>query len=70
MCQVNGLEAFNGESAPMSKKHFEALAEAIASIGDEKARDEAALAVASVCSEFNSNFNRGRFLRACGVVRE
>jgi hypothetical protein len=51
----------------MSKKHFNALAQSIACIADAKARKEAALAVASVCAGFNGRFDRGRFLRACGV---
>jgi len=51
----------------MSKKHFTALAERIAGIADLRARKEAALAVADVCAGFNGLFDRGRFLRACGV---
>jgi hypothetical protein len=51
----------------MSKKHFRALADAIASIADKRERERAARLVADVCIGFNGRFDRGRFLRACGV---
>jgi hypothetical protein len=51
----------------MSKKHFNALAARIACIADSKVREEVACAIAGVCADFNGRFDRGRFLRACGV---
>jgi len=51
----------------MSKKHFRALADAIASIDNSEERGRAARAVADVCAGFNELFDRGRFLRACNV---
>ncbi|MEN6367737.1 MAG: hypothetical protein ABFC88_13075 [Thermoguttaceae bacterium] len=51
----------------MSKKHFIALAAEISAIVNPKARRAAALAVCSACARFNGRFDRGRFLRACGV---
>ncbi len=51
----------------MSKKHFRALADAIASIADSTERERAARLVADVCIGFNGRFDRGRFYRACGV---
>jgi hypothetical protein len=51
----------------MSKKHFRALADAIANIADKTERERAARLVADVCIGFNGRFDRGRFLRACGV---
>jgi hypothetical protein len=50
----------------MSRKHFVALAAAIAAIENKKARCIAAERVADACRQFNSRFNRERFLRACG----
>jgi hypothetical protein len=52
----------------MSKKHFRALADAIANIADKTERERAARLVADVCIGFNGRFDRGRFLRACGVA--
>ncbi len=57
-------------TASMSKKHFDALAAAIkAEYYAEEAvdRNRTALLLASVCARFNPNFNRARFLKACGV---
>ena len=51
----------------MSKKHFVALAKKIACIEDSEVRKEVASAVADVCADCNDRFDRGRFLRACGV---
>lgn len=51
----------------MTKKHFEALARAIAAIDDEKSRRDAAIAVMNACALFNPQFDAGRFLVACGV---
>lgn len=51
----------------MSRKHFVALAETIARIENNEVREQTARAVASVCAECNGRFDRGRFLRACGV---
>ena len=51
----------------MSKKHFRALADAIANIADNVERERAARLVADVCIGFNGRFDRGRFYRACNV---
>jgi hypothetical protein len=59
----------------MSKKHFETIAAALANskpfFGSPSNRryeqwQRDVLAMADVCSEFNNNFNRSRFLSACG----
>jgi hypothetical protein len=53
----------------MSKKHFEALARALAKIrpanGEKITWEEVIRAVANVCIEFNPRFNMDRFLDAC-----
>ena len=51
----------------MSKKHFQALADAIACIENAEERERAAKLVADVCIGFNGRFDRGRFYGACGV---
>jgi hypothetical protein len=65
----------------MSKKHFEALAAALKearpftkgyNTPDQVGAvllpwEESCLAVAGVCARFNPNFDRARFLKACGV---
>jgi len=62
----------------MSKKHFEALAAALQAnraveggMGFYKFSEEQWLdgvgRVADVCASFNPNFDRARFLKACGV---
>lgn len=60
----------------MSKKHFEALAAALNGVGplSEDTTSKQAIqwlsdvdAVADVCASFNPNFDRARFLQACGV---
>ena len=51
----------------MSKKHFIALAAALACIENDEERARAANAVADVCAGCNGLFDRGRFLRACRV---
>lgn len=51
----------------MSKKHFEALAKRIAQIADLEARRQAAEAVADVAATMNGQFDRARFLAACGL---
>jgi len=51
----------------MTKKHFRAFADAIANIDDRTERERVASLVANVCRQFNSRFDRERFLRACGV---
>ena len=59
---------FQQGASTMSKKHFRALADAIANIADKTERERAARLVADVCIGFNGRFDRGRFLRACGVA--
>jgi len=52
----------------MSRKHFITLAQKISEIQDVQARRIAAEAVADACAEHNNQFNRQRFLEACGVI--
>ena len=51
----------------MSKQHFEAFARAIREIANKGERKRTAETVAKVCQRFNGGFDKGRFLRACGV---
>ncbi len=51
----------------MSRKHFIALAYAIAGITNKAERRHAALLIADVCQGFNDNFDRELFLLACNV---
>jgi hypothetical protein len=51
----------------MTKKHFNALAEAIREIARAEERKRAAETVAEVCRRFNGRFDAGRFFRACNV---
>lgn len=55
----------------MSRKHFEALAAALSAsahrFDSEHDRVVAAETVADTCAHFNPNFDRARFLKACGV---
>jgi len=63
----------------MTKKHFKAIAAAVAQARDEAepapgeygdpvaAIDTLAHALADVCRQTNPNFDRARFLSACGV---
>ena len=60
-------------SASMTRKHFEALAAALRNShieGDPSYIDQWIVdcqAVAEICARFNPNFDRARFLAACGV---
>ena len=49
----------------MTRRHFQALADAIAEIEDETTRRVAACAIARVCRSFNPRFDRERFMAAC-----
>jgi hypothetical protein len=51
----------------MTRKHFEAMADAIRCIPDPAERREQAEALARHCQRANPLFNRVRFLKACGV---
>lgn len=51
----------------MTRKHFMALAAAIADIRDEHSRHDIARAVAIVCRTLNSNFDADRFYVAANV---
>jgi len=57
-----------GDFAPMSRKHFNAIAAAIAEIRNAAERKRVAELLATVCAAFNSQFDRARFFRACGVA--
>lgn len=52
----------------MSRKHFIALAAAVATIADMDNRRTVAELLAAVCAAANSRFNRQRFYAACGVT--
>jgi hypothetical protein len=49
----------------MTRKHFQAIADVIATIESKKVREEVAKDMAYAVGRFNSNFNRQRFLDAC-----
>lgn len=56
----------------MTRQHFALIAETIAGLEDshvigEREREFIAARFASQLSNTNPNFNRARFLRACGV---
>ena len=56
----------------MTKKHFEALAAELMHRAPEGKQARfgwivAVCAVSDVCARFNPNFDRARFLAACGV---
>lgn len=52
----------------MSRKHFVALATAVAAIADSANRRNVAELLAAVCAAANPRFNRQRFYRACNVA--
>jgi len=50
----------------MTQKHFQALAHAIRyECKNDEERERMAKIIGDVCAEFNSNFKRERFRRAC-----
>lgn len=51
----------------MSRKDFQLIADAIATIQDPNARKVAAIALADRLPDANPRFQRGRFLAACEV---
>ncbi len=51
----------------MSRKHFRALAEAIAGIECPDERKRMALLIGNVCARCNGNFNWSMWYNACGV---
>lgn len=53
----------------MTRKHFQAFADAIKAISDTKERATVAEFVANVCADQNPRFNRSRFMAACEVNR-
>lgn len=53
----------------MTRKHFSAMAKAIADTPmDEPVRKALARELAAICATTNPNFDRARFLAACGVT--
>jgi hypothetical protein len=52
----------------MSKKHFEVLAAAIATIETMENRLTVAQKVAEVCKTANPKFHYGMFMKACGIT--
>lgn len=51
----------------MSRKHFQALADAIKTIESAEERRRVAELVARVCASQNQHFSYSRFYAACGV---
>ena len=56
----------------MTKKHFEAFASQIAAdlrnnVATKEQAEYAANIVAAVANQFNSRFDRARFMKACGL---
>ena len=51
----------------MTRKHFEALAAAIAEISDDDERRRTANLIADVCQGFSVLFDKRRFYTACNV---
>lgn len=54
-------------SGTMQHRHFAAIASILAGMPDEDGRDCASRLFACELSRTNPNFNRARFLKACGV---
>jgi len=52
----------------MTRKHFKALAEAIATIKNKTERERVAVLIAGVCRDSNPNFNSGVFYKACQLT--
>lgn len=57
----------------MTKRHFEAIARAIASQRTavqvrEQTRAQLAIAISSELGKFNDHFDAGRFLKACDLT--
>lgn len=52
----------------MTRKDFEAIAQAIAKIEDLDTRVMIAEAMARTCAQANPRFNMSKFYEACGVV--
>ena len=49
----------------MTRKHFKALADAIANLSDNPTKMEVISAIAGACRHFNSRFDWGKFTDAC-----
>ena len=49
----------------MTRKHFRALAEAIAQIKDDEDKENTANSIGQVCAEQNKLFDWSRWLKAC-----
>jgi hypothetical protein len=52
----------------MTRQHFRAVARVIAAIEDPGVRRRVCLDAIAELRQFNSNFDRYRFERACGVT--
>lgn len=51
----------------MTRKHFNAFAKALLTISDTYQRAQAAALIADICKAANPNFDRARFMEACGL---
>ena len=51
----------------MTRKHFVALAKAVATLADAAERKSLAEALATVCASQNERFDRDKFMAACGA---
>ncbi len=50
----------------MTREHFQAIADEIATISNRDEAERTAERMARVCQQFNANFNKARFMTACG----
>lgn len=71
-----GEDVESREEKVMTKKHFQALADALKSVRDDamgktvsqyEIWEECCAAISAVCGDHNPRFDRSRFLTACGL---